>query len=427
MSALGKHILVEFLGCEPEKLNDVTYIETSMLEAAEKSGATVINSTFHHFSPFGVSGVIVIQESHLAIHTWPEYQYAALDLFTCGEEVDPWISLEYLNKKLSATNYSALDLRRGSLNMLRRIDFDARDIREAAKNAESGIRMTRNVWFTDKDENQALSLRHSGEILYDKSSEYQRVRVLETYAYGKMLTIDNIIMCTEADESHYHEMISHPSLFSHGTVSNVLIIGGGDGGTAREILKHDTVKNVRLVEIDENVIEASKEHLPSLSSSFSDGRLELIIGDGIEYVKNHDSGAFDLVIVDGSDPVGPAEGLFTAEFYKDCHRILNEEGILVTQSESPHFNTDAFVELNAVLTGIFKKEKVKVLLFNIPTYPSGIWSFNVAAKGNCDVRKINESCYNSFRHHDTLKYYNKKIHAASFSLPNGVKKNLKLI
>ncbi len=427
MSSLGKHILVEFLGCEPEKLNDVTYIETSMLEAAEKSGATVINSTFHHFSPFGVSGVIVIQESHLAIHTWPEYQYAALDLFTCGDEVDPWISLEYLNKSLSASNYSALDLRRGSLNMLSRIDFDARDIREAAKNAESKIKMTRDVWFTDKDENQALSLRHSGEVLYDKSSQYQRVRVLDTYSYGKMLAIDNMVMCTERDESHYHEMISHPALFSHGKIADVLIVGGGDGGTAREVLKHDTVKSVKLVEIDENVIEASKEHLPSISSGFSDSRLELIVGDGIEYVKNQKSGSFDLVIVDGSDPVGPAEGLFTAGFYKDCHRILNDDGVLVTQSESPHFNTDAFIELNAVLNGIFGKDNVKVLLCSIPTYPSGIWSFNVASKGKCDVLKINESYYDSFGKHDSLEYYNKKIHTASFALPNGVKKNLKLI
>jgi spermidine synthase len=426
MSALGKHILVEFLGCDPERLNDVTYIETNMLEAAEKSGATVINSTFHHFSPFGVSGVIVIQESHLAIHTWPEYQYAALDLFTCGDEVDPWISLEYLNSSLSATNYSALDLRRGSLNMLKRIDFDARDIREVAKNAEGKITMTRDVWFTDKDENQALSLRHSGEMLYDKSSEYQRVRVLDTYSYGKMLTIDNMIMCTERDESHYHEMISHPALFSHGDIKNVLIIGGGDGGTAREILKHNTVKSVKLVEIDENVVEASKEHLPSLSSSFSDSRMEVIIGDGIEFVNKQESGTYDLVVVDGSDPVGPAEGLFSADFYRNCHRILNEGGILVTQSESPYFNSKAFIELNAVLNSIFPREKVKVQLFSIPTYPSGIWSFNFACKGNCNILKINEDYYNTFRHHESLNYYNKEIHEASFSLPNHVKKALNL-
>ncbi|MDD4820786.1 MAG: adenosylmethionine decarboxylase, partial [Flavobacteriales bacterium] len=173
MGSLGRHILVEFFGCQPEIMNDVAKIEKAMVDAATKAGATVINSTFHHFSPYGVSGVVVIQESHLAIHTWPEYGYAAVDLFTCGESVDPWISFEYLKNEFQARNYSALEMRRGALALLKQLDFDLDTMREINKKHTNPQMYTRNVWFTDKDENQALSLRHTGEILYDKTSEYQ--------------------------------------------------------------------------------------------------------------------------------------------------------------------------------------------------------------------------------------------------------------
>ena len=134
MSALGRHILVEFFGCESEILNEVSTIETGMVNAAEKAGATVINSTFHHFSPYGVSGVVVIQESHLAIHTWPEYQYSAVDLFTCGDSVNPWVSFDFLKEAFKATSYSALEMRRGSVDQLQRVDFDLSSMREESKN-----------------------------------------------------------------------------------------------------------------------------------------------------------------------------------------------------------------------------------------------------------------------------------------------------
>ena len=152
MSALGNHILVEFSGCSPEIMNDVTIIEKGMVDAAETAGATVINSTFHHFSPYGVSGVVVIQESHLAIHTWPEYGYAAVDLFTCGDQVDAWLSFDFLKNIFQAKNYSAIEMKRGAVNLLNRLDFDLDTMRSKAKEKVSHEKFTRNVWFTDKDE-----------------------------------------------------------------------------------------------------------------------------------------------------------------------------------------------------------------------------------------------------------------------------------
>jgi len=423
MTALGRHILVEFIGCKPEIMNDVSFIESSMVNAAQKAGATVINSTFHHFSPYGVSGVVVIQESHLAIHTWPEYGYAAVDLFTCGSSVNPWISFDELKTKFNAKNYSALEMNRGTINLLERLDFDIREAREQVKQSID-FQNKRNVWFTDRDENQALSLRYSGDVLFDKETPYQRVKIIETYEYGKALTIDNMFMCTEKDEFHYHEMIVHPVILSHGNVKTVLVIGGGDGGAIREIFKHQDITQVDMVEIDEAVVEASKLHLPTLSSAFEHPKLNLIIGDGIDFVKKAPDNKYDIIIVDGSDPVGPAEGLFTAEFYKNCHRILTNNGLMAVQGESPKFNTKTFVELNSCLKTIFGNNNVKTLLFNIPTYPSGVWSIQTGSKGTINPEIYNQTIAEEFMQNNILHYYNLDLHKGAFALPTYVKRLL---
>jgi len=425
LKALGRHILVEFSGCNAEVLNDVSIIERSMIEAAQIAGATVINSTFHHFSPWGVSGVVVIQESHLAIHTWPEYRYAAVDLFTCGDSVDPWVSFEHLKKAFQA-NYSAIEMNRGSLHVIQKSDFQPKHMRtEPSFNLKEGFKMERNVWFTDKDENQALSLRYTGNVLFDETNELQRVRVLESYSHGKFLAINNMVMCTERDEFHYHEMIVHPIMQAHGNVKKALVIGGGDGGTIREILKYDGVEKVTMVEIDEAVIRASKEHLPGIASEFGNKRLDLIIGDGIQFVKDAKPESYDVIIVDGSDPVGPAEGLFTAEFYNNCKKALKEGGMLITQGESPMFHSETFVALNSCLKEIFGKDQTHTLLFHATTYPSGMWSLQMGSKGKKHPgRDFDKDKARQFSTDKGLKYYNEDLHGAAFCLPNFVRKML---
>jgi len=424
--ALGNHILVEFSGCTPEIMNSVSTIEQGMVDAAVKAGATVINSTFHHFSPYGVSGVVVIQESHLAIHTWPEYGYAAVDLFTCGD-IDSWISFDHLKDVFQAKNYSAIEMNRGSLKLLNRLEFDLTTAREEAKERVNPEFYTRNVWFTDKDDNQALSLRYTGEVLFDFQSPYQRVKILESYKYGKMLTLDDMVMTTEQDEFHYHEMISHPAVFTHGNVKKVLVIGGGDGGSVREFLRHESIEEVTMVEIDGAVIEACKIHLPNIASAFDNPKLNLLVDDGIAFVKGADSETYDLVIVDGSDPVGPAEGLFSVEFFKNCERILKPNGILVTQGESPKFNDKAFCELHHTIAGIFGKEKTHTSLFFVPTYPTGMWSFQWGIKGDIGhPAKIQKDAeIDQFVADNGLRYYNADLHRGSFAVPNFVKEMLK--
>ena len=432
MNALGRHILVEFSNCKADVLNDVSAIEQAMVDAAKIAGATVINSTFHHFSPYGVSGVVVIQESHLAIHTWPEYKYAAVDLFTCGDTVDPWVSFEHLKEAFGAS-YSALEMNRGSTHVIKKGEALKVKPNEAHNTPvpTEPYKINRNVWFTDKDENQALSLRYTGEVFFDEMSPFQRVRILESCAYGKMLAIDNMVMCTEKDESHYHEMIVHPALQAFqsvvGPAKNILVIGGGDGGTIREVFKYPSVEKVTMVEIDEAVVRASKLHLPTLSREFSNPKLNLVIGDGIEFVRKCAAESYDIVIVDGSDPAGPAEGLFTKEFYADCKKALKPNGVLVTQGESPMFHSQTFVELNHCLQSVFSKTSVHTLLFHSTTYPTGMWSVQMAIKGQYHpVKDHNKQQTAEFVEKNTtnLKYYTEELHSAAFTLPRFVKQML---
>jgi len=427
--ALGNHILVEFMNCDPKLMNDVAGIERDMVAAARAAGATVINSTFHHFSPYGVSGVVVIEESHLAIHTWTEYGYAAVDLFTCGD-MDSWVSFDLLKEAFKSKSYSAIEMKRGSVNLLTRNDFDMTSMRQKAQDEGTVWKnpdfYTRNVWFTDKDDNQALSLRFTGEVFYDVQSPFQRVRILESYKYGKMLALDDMVMTTIDDEFHYHEMISHPAIFTHGKVKNVLVIGGGDGGTVREILRHESIEKVTMVEIDNEVIQSCKEFLPEIAAAFDNPKLELIVADGIAFVKNAKQDLYDLIIVDGSDPVGPAEGLFSEEFYNNCYKALKKDGILVAQGESPKFNEKAFAELNHTLQGIFGKDRAPISLFFVPTYPTGMWSFQYGIKGDKSPKKVsNHSEIDQFVEAKGLRYYNSEVHIGSFATPNFVKEMVK--
>jgi spermidine synthase len=220
-------------------------------------------------------------------------------------------------------------------------------------------------------------------------------------------------------------MISHPALFTLPSAKNILVIGGGDGGTVREILRHDHVEKVTMVEIDGAVIDACKEFLPNIAAAFDNPKLELIVDDGIAFLKDAKPNTYDIIIVDGSDPVGPAQGLFSVEFYKNCYRALKDDGILVSQGESPKFNEKVFVELNSTLKNIFGKNKTNVSLFFIPTYPTGMWSFQYGIKNsqqNYQLEKItNNTAIDEFVAKQNLRYYNSQVHLGSFALPNFVK------
>lgn len=264
------------------------------------------------------------------------------------------------------------------------------------------------------------------DVLFNADSEYQQVRVLQTDAFGRLLTLDGLVMLTDRDEFVYHEMIAHPALCVLDSPKRVLVIGGGDGGTVREVLRHQSIEQVDLVEIDQMVIDVSREFFPAVSSALDDERLSIRVEDGAAFVRNAAGGHYDLVVVDSTDPVGFAEALFGEDFYRDCFRILSDHGILVSQTESPfdRIFRDSIREANRFLKSVFSE--VAQYLAHIPTYPLGMWSFTMASKHHHPTRDFDVDAAKDrlapFNHE--LQYYHAELHRAAFELPLFVQRML---
>ena len=277
-------------------------------------------------------------------------------------------------------------------------------------------------WVTDSNEKMALSIRIRGDRLFHEVSPYQTVEVFDTPGNGKMLTIDRMVMCTEVDEAAYHEMIVHVPMLTHPDVKDVLVIGAGDGGTIRELVRHQGIEKITMVEIDEAVVRASKQFLPTISSALEHPKLNLLIDDGINFVKNADDSSYDLIIIDSSDPVGPSEGLFTKSFYQDVYRCLRPGGVITVQSESPIFHRKAFIDLNKCLKQVFGMESVHCYLVFIPMYPTGMWSLTYCSKeGRHPVNNLDSTKAAKITQEYDLRYYNADIHKAAFALPTFIK------
>jgi len=235
-----------------------------------------------------------------------------------------------------------------------------------------------------------------------------------------MLLNDGLVMITERDEFVYHDMICHPALFVHPNPKKVLVIGGGDGGTAREVLRHKGVEKCVMVEIDEVVINACKEFIPQTSCVFENSKLELIVGDGVDYVANTKE-KFDVILVDSTDPIGPATPLFGVDFYKNINLILNDDGIVVSQAESPYYEVEAQTSLLKVLNRVF--DNVYIYNFSNLTYPGGLWSFSFATKKYHPTKDLNTDRVKESELE--FKYYTPDLHLSSFALPQFMLNNCK--
>ncbi|MDW7694687.1 polyamine aminopropyltransferase [Flammeovirgaceae bacterium SG7u.111] len=419
LKSLGKHIIAEYFGCEKTLLNDVVFIEKSMIEAAKKANATIINSTFHHFSPYGVSGVVVIQESHLAIHTWPEYGFASVDIFTCGEDIDPWVSSEYLSEALQADHYSPIEMLRGQKHLLPQPALP-----EGLDSYEKAEHEGRELWFTERTKNMALSVRHSGELLFRTQSEFQKIEVYQTELFGKMLVLDGVIATTEKDEAAYHEMLAHVPLLSHSTPQNILVVGGGDGGIVKQVLMHPEVENVTVLEQDEEIVAVSKRFFPSIAAQgLENKKTSLVLMDAFKFFKKVQKESLDIILVDTADAVGIGEGINGGELFSLAYEALKQDGILVTQAGSPNLNDYQFKEVFQSLKQQFGKENVRCYLTSIPTYPSGMWGLALCKKGSPTIQIDSKKQKNLVENH-RLAYYNPELHQASFALPNYLKEML---
>lgn len=268
-------------------------------------------------------------------------------------------------------------------------------------------------WYTEKQtENFGITMKIN-KTLHTEQTNFQYLEMAETAEWGNMLFLDGMVMTSEKDEFVYHEMVAHVPLFTHPNPENVLVVGGGDGGVIREILKHPSVKKATLVDIDGKVIEYSKKFLPSIASGLEDARVEVIVGDGFMHIAESEN-EFDVIMVDSTEPVGPAVNLFSKGFYAGISKALKEDGIFVAQSDNPWFTPDLIKQVQSDVREIFPI--TKLYLANIPTYPSGLWSFTIGSK------KYNPLEVPAERFHDIeTKYYTPELHNAAFVLPKFVK------
>ena len=277
--------------------------------------------------------------------------------------------------------------------------------------------MNMELWYT---ENQTPNVNFSMKVkkhVYSKKSKFQQIDIIDTYEFGRVLIIDNWTMITEKDEFIYHEMITHVPMSVNPDIKHVLVIGAGDGGTVRELTRYNTIESIDMVEIDEEVVNASLEYLPFTSSKLNDPRVKLYFQDGIKFVKDTNK-IYDLIIVDSTDPIGPGEGLFTTDFYNDCYNILSENGILINQCESPYYSNNSS-EMKRSFTKLKNIFNIcQAYQYHMPTYASGHWIFCFASKKLDPIKDFKENRCESLN--ITTKYYNSALHKGSFALPNYV-------
>lgn len=268
------------------------------------------------------------------------------------------------------------------------------------------------LWYTEKQtETYGITAKIS-ETYVREQTDFQDLAMIETEEFGTMLVLDGMVMTTVRDEFVYHEMVAHPALFTHPNPKHVLVVGGGDGGVIREILKHPSVEKAVLVDIDGKVIEYSKKYLPSIACGLDDPRVEVIVNDGYMHIHDHKN-AYDVIMVDSTEPVGPAVELFSKGFYQGIYESLKEDGIFIAQTDNPWFKADLIQSVNRDVREIFPI--VRVYCASIPTYPSGLWTFTMGSK-KYDPLAVDETTIPEIE----SKYYTPRLHKAAFVLPRFV-------
>lgn len=274
-----------------------------------------------------------------------------------------------------------------------------------------------DLWFSEPHTKDVkLSIRVE-EQLYSGKSDYQRIDVFKSNEYGKFLVLDGYMMLTEKDEFIYHEMMVHVPMAVHPNPEKVLVIGGGDGGVLRELIRYDNIKSIDIVEIDEEVVKVCKEYLPQTACGFDDPRVNVYYQDGLRFIRKIED-VYDIIIVDSTDPFGPGEGLFTKEFYGNCSKALKQDGIMTNQHESPFYTNDARAMERAHKRIYESFEVSRIFQAHIPSYPSGHWLFGFASNKYHPVRDLDATRWKSLK--IKTKYYNTNLHRGAFYLPTYV-------
>jgi len=321
-NTIGRHFMVDYWECDVDIINDSQKLLNLLKESAIAAGATILSEKVHNFNGSGVTAICILSESHISIHSWPERGYAAVDIYTCGN-CDPLLAHHLLERKLAASSFRFTELERG-----RSAEADFAILRSSCDGPAADSPQN---WFTEDrvPGSRDGTVRHSFAIkssLVDMHTPYQHCQIFDTILYGRVLVLDGIVQLSTSDEQIYHDMLVHPVMFSHESPESVLIIGGGDGGALREVLRHKPDRVV-MIDIDEAFVRCAQEYLPSLSqSAFEDPRLELVFGDASVAVKDYPN-TFDVVIIDCNDAVGTSEPLFEESFYQSVAQVLKKGGV----------------------------------------------------------------------------------------------------
>jgi spermidine synthase len=409
-------------GCSAAFLTDVDTLATLCRDATAQSGLTLVDEKFHVFpavggEPGGITGALLLAESHLAVHTWPERRGVTLDVYVCN------FTSDNCGKAQSLFDELLLAFRPGSqhVNRIERGDLAA-SIRAAAAAAGAdapGSVASDGLIFDWLNANAGYGFTARAR-LQTLQSKYQRIEVYDTAQFGRLFRLDGRLMTSEGEEFFYHECMTHPAMLAHPNPQSVLVIGGGDGGSSEELLKHPSVRRIVMAELDPAVIDISKRYLQSIHhGAFDDPRLSVQIGDGFEFVRST-AERFDLIVLDLTDPDTPAFHLYSEEFFRMCRARLNPGGMLTLHLGSPVFQQSTVRKNAESLRKVFPQ--VHPMSLYIPLYGS-LWCLAVASD-TADPRAASaDQVAARMRERGLagLRYYNAAVHGALFALPTFVR------
>lgn len=407
----GLHLTGDLFGCNchTSLLIDMDTLTRACRDATRDAGLTIVDEKFFLFpdvdgEPGGITGTVLLAESHLAIHTWPERNGVTLDVYVCNYMHDNSGKAQQLFDTLLAhfrpTTWQGERILRGDLN-----EPSARHRQLLLEWAGSSYA------FGTPSQN----------VLASFQSPYQRVDVHDTAMFGRLFRLDGRFMTSEKDEFIYHECMVHPAALSHPGPQSALVIGGGDGGSSEELLKYPGMQRVVMAELDAAVVDMAREHLGSIhQGAFDDPRLEVRIGDGLAFVRDTDE-TFDLIVLDLTDPDTPAQPLYTADFFRLCQRRLRPGGALSVHIGSPFFDPATVTRLTRALREVFAI--VRPMTAYIPLYGS-LWGMALASDDLEPLAVDAATLEQRLRQHGIgdLNYYHPDLHAALFALPGYVRK-----
>jgi spermidine synthase len=412
----GLHLTGDLFGCgcSSATLTDLEALSTLCRTATLDAKLTIVDEKWHVFpdwngQPGGITGTILLAESHLAIHTWPESRGVTLDVYVCNFTEDNTAKAEQLFDVLTV----AFRPQKQVVNRITRGDVAGTTVEETEVEATESAQSQLSFDWLNAHSGYGFTVK---ERLAEIESAYQRIEVFDTHQFGRLFRLDGRLMTSEGDEFFYHECMTHPAALAHPNPESILVIGGGDGGSSEEMFKHPSVKRIVMAELDPVVIDIARKYLGAIhKGALDDPRLEIRIGDGFEYVRST-SERFDMIVLDLTDPDTPAFHLYSEEFFRMCQRCLKPGGMLTLHLGSPVYQAETVRKNAANLRKVFKH--VAPLSLFIPLYGSQ-WCLAVASDTidprTTSVETIAQRMVE--RRLDDLRFYHPAMHPALFTLP----------